>query len=88
MTFLVDIDVLPKTDKGATTAANENAATLKGEEAKEKQKWHSVLLQMLKECRLLKINHVDYANLNLRSNSILDIYIGLFITETKQLLHE
>ncbi len=85
------IEILPKTDKGSTIAANETLAELhltNEPEAKEKAKWHKVLLDMLKECKLLKVNHVDYASLNLRSNSILDIYIELFLTETEQLLHE
>ncbi len=85
------IEILPKIDKGATTAANKTLSELQQTDeqaAKEKAKWHKVLLQMLKECRLLKVNQVDYANLNLRSNSILDIYIDLFLIETEKLLHE
>ena len=82
------IEILPKINKGYTTAANENVQGLNEGEKKEKQQWHNVLLQMLKECRLLKVKHVDYANLNLRSNSILDIYIELFLSEVEMLLHE
>lgn len=82
------IEVLPKVDKAATTAANDNVDALEKTEAATKQQWHGALLQMLKECRLLQVNHVDYANLNLRSNSILDIYLQLFLTETEKLLHE
>ncbi|MDX2047593.1 MAG: hypothetical protein SFU87_12460 [Chitinophagaceae bacterium] len=82
------IEVLPKTDKGSTTAANESFEHLDKETAIEKQKWHDVLLQMLKECRLLQVNHVDYANLNLKSNSILEIYLELFLNHTEKLLHE
>lgn len=82
------IEVLPKVDKGSSTAANESIDELESDASNEKQKWHDVLLQMLKECKLLRVNHVDYANLNLRSNSILDIYIELFLTETERLLHD
>jgi 5-methylcytosine-specific restriction enzyme subunit McrC len=82
------IEILPKVDKGSTTAANQDLTELESNEFEQKQQWHNVLLQMLKECRFLKVNHVDYANLNLRSNSILDIYIELFLTETERLLHE
>ncbi len=85
------IEVLPKTDKGAATAVNESIVALEESDeaaASNKQKWHSALLQMLKECRLLKVHHVDYANLKLRSNSILDIYIELFLSEAERLLHE
>ncbi len=85
------IEILPKTDKSSTTAANETfdkLEQLNDKEAVQKTKWHKVLLDMLKECRLLKVNHVDNASLNLRSNSILDIYIELFLLEAEQLLHE
>ncbi|TKK70214.1 restriction endonuclease [Ilyomonas limi] len=82
------VEILPKVDKGNTTAANKSIEQLEEKISREKQQWHHVLLQMLKECRLLKVNHVDYANLNLRSNSILDIYIELFLEEAERLLHE
>ncbi|RYE37663.1 MAG: restriction endonuclease, partial [Sphingobacteriales bacterium] len=73
------------------TAANETVEELESndaEEAESKSQWQKVLLQMLKECRFLRVNHVDYANLTLRSNSILDIYLELFLAETENLLHE
>jgi 5-methylcytosine-specific restriction enzyme subunit McrC len=82
------IEVLPKTDKQRITAANATVAELQTEDADTRQCWHRVLLQMLKECRLLRGNHVDYANLNLKSNSILEIYIELFLAETERLLHQ
>ena len=55
------IEVLPKVDKGSSTAANESIDELESDASNEKQKWHDVLLQMLKECKLLRVNHVDYA---------------------------
>lgn len=70
------IEILPKADKNAIT------------EESAKPLWHMVLLNMLKECRLLKIDHVEKAQLNLRSNSLLEIYLELFLTETEQLLRE
>ena len=82
------IEILPKTDKKRTTAANLTIDKLEEEDAQKKQCWHNVLLQMLKECRLLQVNHVDYAKLNLKSNSILQIYLELFLAETEKLLHE
>lgn len=85
------IEVLPKTDKGNTTAANLSVQDLERtdkEDSDSKQCWHNVLLQMLKECRLLQVKYVDYANLNLKSNSILEIYLELFLAETEKLLHE
>lgn len=82
------IEVLPKVDKSSTTAANETVSEREDGEVEKQAQWHGALLQMLKECRLLRVNHVDYANLNLRSNSILDIYLELFLSETQALLHE
>lgn len=85
------IEVLPKTDRQKTTAANTTIDELqKSDEtlARNKGSWHDVLLSMLKECRLLQVNHVDYATLNLRSNSILEIYLSLFLNHTEKLLHE
>lgn len=79
------IEVLPKTDKSATTAENESIDVVKDE---NKQQWHQALLQMLGECSLLKVNKVDLANLNLRHHSILDMYIELFLATTEGLLHE
>jgi 5-methylcytosine-specific restriction enzyme subunit McrC len=81
------IEILPKTDKGKTTAANLTIHQLETTDAKQRQGWHDVLLQMLKECKLLKVHHIDYAKLNLKSNSILDVYIELFLVETEKLLH-
>ena len=82
------IEILPKTDRNRTTAANISIDELDSENGKQLQNWHTVLLQMLKECKLLKVHHVDYANLNLKSNSILEIYIQIFLTEAEVLLHE
>jgi len=82
------IEVLPKTDREKTTALNTTFDKLEAGDATQRQSWHKVLLQMLKECRLLKVNHVDYASLNLKSNSILEIYLELFLNETEKLLHE
>lgn len=82
------IEILPKTDRNRTSAENRTEDKLRTNDAEERQSWHNVLLQMLKECRLLRVNHVDYASLNLKSNSILEIYIELFLSEAEKLLHE
>lgn len=85
------IEILPKTDKSNLTAVNTTTVALaetNKDDATAKQNWHNVLLQMLRECKLLKVDYSDYANLNLKSNSILEIYIDLFLTETEKLLHE
>jgi len=85
------IEILPKIDRDKRTAANETIEQLQKDDRQtfqSKQTWHNVLLQMLRECRLLRINHVDYARLNLKSNSILEIYLELFLAEAERLLHE
>jgi 5-methylcytosine-specific restriction enzyme subunit McrC len=85
------IEILPKTDRGGTTAVNETVEQQEKYDsgaAGSKQNWHDILLQMLKECRLLRVYHVDYANLNLKSNSILEIYLELFLQEAEKLMHE
>lgn len=82
------IEVLPKTDRQKTTASNLGVDKLEAEDSKQRRGWHDVLLKMLKECRLLQVSHVDYANLNLKSNSILEIYLELFLEQTQKLLHE
>ncbi|MBK8300443.1 MAG: restriction endonuclease [Chitinophagaceae bacterium] len=82
------IEVLPKTDREKTTAANLVVSKLETEDSQKRQSWHDVLLKMLKECRLLQVSHVDYASLNLKSNSILEIYLELFLEQTQKLLHE
>lgn len=85
------IEVLPKVDKAVATARNETLADLEKAEpeiAGAQARWHKVLLDMLKECRHIQVSHVDYANLNLKSNSVLDVYIKLFLVEAERLLHE
>lgn len=82
------IEVLPKTDRKKTAAANIASAELEQQDKEERQGWHTILLQMLKECRLLQVQQVDYASLNLKSNSILDIYIELFLIQAEKLLHD
>jgi 5-methylcytosine-specific restriction enzyme subunit McrC len=82
------IEVLPKTDREKGTAANLEVDKLEIEDSETRQDWHDILLKMLKECRLLQVSHVDYASLNLKSNSILEIYLELFLDEAQKLLHE
>lgn len=50
--------------------------------------WHQVLLDMLRESRLLDIRSVSKANLSLQPRSILDLYLGLFLAELDQLLQQ
>jgi 5-methylcytosine-specific restriction enzyme subunit McrC len=85
------IEILPKTDRHLSSAANLSVAELQTADphvSSGKQAWHNVLLQMLKECRLLNIQQAGQAQLNFKSNSILDIYIEMFLTLLEKLLHE
>ena len=65
------IEVLPKIDK----------------EDNETSRWHDILLDMLKECRFLEPNSSEYANLKLRSNSLLQLYFEKYISQLEDLLH-
>ncbi|MEI6950478.1 hypothetical protein V9K67_25065 [Paraflavisolibacter sp. H34] len=73
------IEVLPKADKPGNH---------KKQEEKERIKWHRALLQMLRECQLLKVEHPDLAQLQLQHHSTLEIYLSLFLEELQRLMHE
>jgi 5-methylcytosine-specific restriction enzyme subunit McrC len=66
------IEVLPKVDR----------------EDDDKGKWHDILLHMLKECRFMGPHSSGYANLKLKSNSVLELYFEKFIQQLEQLLHQ
>jgi 5-methylcytosine-specific restriction enzyme subunit McrC len=78
------IEVLPKTDSAFSTADNIETS----DKDSEKKLWHKVLVQMLKECRLLKADQSNRAFLKLTSQSLLDIYIELFLSEAEKIVHE
>lgn len=68
----LQIEVLPKVDKGAD----------------DKAVWHSNLLTMLKAVYKLKVDVPSQAQQKLiHSNSILDIFIQRFLDEVERLLH-
>lgn len=69
------IEVLPKADREDNTDLN-------------RQKWHNVLIDLLKQCKLLQYESLNNASLSLRSNTILDLYIEIFLNEVEQLLHK
>lgn len=70
------IEVLPKADKADSGAES------------TKDKWHHALLNMLKDCHLLKLESLSNAHLQYKSNSILELYIEIFINQVEQLVHE
>lgn len=62
----------------------------KADRAKEpsKSKWQGVLFDMLKACKLLKVDSISDARLRLRNSSILDIYIDSFLSEVEEIAHK
>jgi 5-methylcytosine-specific restriction enzyme subunit McrC len=57
------IEILPKAD-----AQKSPDSTL----------WQSVLLDLLRECKLIKMESLTHAGLRLRPNAILDLYVEIF----------
>lgn len=51
------------------------------------EEWQHVLLDMLKTCSLLTAKETGNAPLNLRANSVLELYFELFLKELEMLLH-
>jgi 5-methylcytosine-specific restriction enzyme subunit McrC len=70
------IEILPKADN-----KRENDTITK-------EKWRSALLTMLKECKLIKIESLTSAKLQLRSSSLLDIYFESFLHELEILIRQ
>jgi len=72
------IEVLPKADAvpGATTPPGEDF-----------DHWRRLLLRMLAEAGLLPVDTFQTALLHEREHSLLDLYLGLFLTEVETLLH-
>lgn len=64
------IEVLPKTDKLPKTEVEEN-------------KWRDILIGMLKAVGTFDIKVSSSSNLRIRSNSILDLYFELFISQVE-----
>jgi len=67
------IEVLPKSD---VERGDEN----------DLERWHGVLLEMLRICRKVNLNAVSEANLRRRHHSILELYFEVYLDEVEQLL--
>jgi 5-methylcytosine-specific restriction enzyme subunit McrC len=69
------IEIIPKTDDIEDASGN------------DLRKWRNILLQMLKESGTLRLDSLSNALLREKENSILDVYLDLFLTEVEALLH-
>lgn len=69
------IEILPKVDD----VEDASDSTL--------QKWRDVLLRMLRESGMLRVESLSNALLREKENSLLDIYLALFLQEVEGLLH-
>lgn len=68
------IEILPKVDKNKST--NQNDVIY----------WRSVLVQMLQLCKRINIESVSETTLAKKENSLLEIYINIFLEEIENLL--
>jgi len=73
----ITIEVLPKADNDYSQQTSYH----------EKKYWREMLIDMLRAVGTFNIHTHTNSMLNLKPNSILDLYIELFITEVKSLLH-
>lgn len=74
------IEILPKADK--VEFRNKGLEEIEA----EKEKWQRILIDMLRQSGYLKLESISESNLKLRANSILELYIELFLKETGALL--
>ena len=67
------IEILPKADKKADA---------------DKNLWQSVLLNMLKVCKRIRVESVSETQLKKRHHSILDVYFELYLAEIERLVNK
>ena len=68
----VCIEVLPKADRSSADAGV----------------WQTVLIDMLRVTKRLKVNQVDHANVTKQSKHLLDIYFEWYLIEVQKLIHQ
>ncbi|MDV7187425.1 restriction endonuclease [Lutibacter sp. TH_r2] len=72
------INILPKADK----KVNKNS------DISVKKDWNSFLIGMLQSVGIFNVKAPSLSSLKLKSNSILDLYIELFVKEVNYLIHK
>ena len=60
----------------------------KTDQSDDKGHWRKLLIGMLRAIKTLSIHTSSSSDLKLKSNSILDLYFEIFITELEQLVHK
>lgn len=58
------------------------------QEDQDTKAWQQALVDMLRDCRLIKVESLSAASLSLRPHSILSLYIDIFLKETEALLRQ
>jgi 5-methylcytosine-specific restriction enzyme subunit McrC len=58
----------------------------KTDQSNDVHKWHNILLQMLAECKKIKRESVSEASLRKRENSLLDLYIEMYLDEVEKII--
>lgn len=58
----------------------------KTDQSNDTHKWHNILLQMLAECKKIKRESVSEASLRKRENSLLDLYIEMYLDEVEKII--
>ena len=58
----------------------------KTDQSNDTHKWHNILLQMLAQCKKIKKESVSEASLRKRENSLLDLYIEMYLDEVEKII--
>jgi 5-methylcytosine-specific restriction enzyme subunit McrC len=77
-TKILTVEILPKVDR--LTDNNNDDQT--------KKKWQNILIDMLMACGYLEVLSLSNANLKIKPNSILELYVLLFLREVEKLIHQ
>lgn len=59
----------------------------KTDQSNDTRKWHNILLQLLAECKHIKRESVSEASLRKRENSLLELYIEMYLDGVEKIIH-